>query len=73
MNLKKYQTYLFSEYFKKFVIVSIIFFCIVVIINIFEEIKFSEKYDAELYYTIILSLLNAPTLIFEIFPFIFLK
>ena len=72
MNLKKYQTYIFSEYFKKFVIVSIIFFCIVVIINIFEEIKFSEKYEAELYYTIILSLLNAPTLLFEIFPFIFL-
>ena len=39
---------------------------------IFEEIKFSEKYQAEVYYSIYLSLLNAPSLMFEIFPFIFL-
>ena len=70
--LKKYQNYIFSLFIKKLVLISFIFFCIVIIINFFEEIKFSEKYDTEIYYTVYLSFLNAPSLIFEIFPFIFL-
>ena len=72
MNLKAYQKYIFLLFIKYFFIVSAIFFCIVVIINIFEEIKFSEKYNTEIYYSIYLSLINAPSLMFEIFPFIFL-
>ena len=72
MILKKYQTYLFSLFIKKFIYVSLVFFCLVIIVNFFEEIKFSEKHNAEIYYTIYLSFLNAPSLIFEIFPFIFL-
>ena len=72
MILKKYQNYVFSLFIKKFILVSLIFFCIVIIINFFEEIKFSEKYNTDIYYTVYLSFLNAPSLIFEIFPFIFL-
>ncbi len=72
MILKKYQTYLFTLFIKKFIYVSLVFFCLVIIVNFFEEINFSEKYNAEIYYTIYLSFLNAPSLIFEIFPFIFL-
>ena len=69
---KKYQSYIFSVFLKTFIIVSLIFLCLVIILNFFEEVKFSEKYDISLYYPIYLSLLNAPSLIFEIFPFIFL-
>ncbi len=72
MIIKKYHSYIFSTFVKNFIITSLVFFCIVVIINIFEEIRFSEKYNTEVYYTIYLSLLNAPSLMFEIFPFIFL-
>ena len=72
MKLKKYQKYIYAEFLKNFVLISFIFFCIVVIINIFEEIKFSEKYNTEIYYSIYLSIINAPSLLFEIFPFIFL-
>ncbi len=72
MILKKYQNYIFSLFIKKFILISLIFFCIVIIINFFEEIKFSEKYNTDIYYTVYLSFLNAPSLIFEIFPFIFL-
>tara|TARA_B100000886_G_scaffold339289_1_gene304322 strand:+ start:2192 stop:3187 length:996 start_codon:yes stop_codon:yes gene_type:complete len=43
-----------------------------VIINIFEEIKFSEKYETDVLFSVYLSILNAPSLMFEIFPFIFL-
>ncbi len=72
MRLKKYQIYLCSIFLKRFFLISIVFFCLVIIINFFEEISFSEKYNAEMYYAIYLSFLNAPSLIFEIFPFIFL-
>ena len=72
MKLKKYQQYIASRFLKSFGVVSFIFFCIVVVINIFEEIKFSEKYNTEIYYSIYLSIINAPSLMFEIFPFMFL-
>ena len=72
MNLKKYQKYLYSLFFKQFIVISFIFLCIVIIINIFEEIRFSEKYNIEIYNVLYLSVLNAPSLVFEIFPFIFL-
>ena len=73
MILKKYQSYIYSLFLKKFfLIISFIFFCLVIIINFFEEIRFSEKYNTEIYYSIYLSFLNAPSLMFEIFPFIFL-
>ncbi len=72
MSLMKYQKYIYSLFLKNFLIVTLVFFCLVIIINIFEEIRFAEKYDAELYYPIYLSILNAPSLMFEIFPFIFL-
>ncbi len=72
MKLKKYQSYLYYKFLNKFMIISIIFFCLVIIINFFEEINFSEKYNTKIYYAVYLSILNAPSLIFEIFPFIFL-
>ena len=40
-------------------------------VNFFEEVRFSEKYEIEIFYVIYLSFLNAPSLIFEILPFIF--
>ena len=72
MIFKKYQSYIFNLFLKRFLLVSIIFFCLVIVVNFFEEVRFSEKYNAEIYYTFYLSLLNAPSLIFEIFPFIFI-
>ncbi len=70
--LKKYQSYIYSLFLKNFIIISFIFLCLVIIVNFFEEVKFSEKHSMEIQYTIYLSILNAPSLIFEIFPFIFL-
>ena len=64
MKLKKYQSYLYLLFLKSFLIISVIFFCIVIIVNFFEEIRFTEKYNTEIYYTIFLSLLNAPALMF---------
>ena len=72
MTLKKYQSYIYTVFLKTFILISLIFFCLVIIINFFDEIRFSEKNNIDIYYSIYLSLLNAPSLIFEIFPFIFL-
>ena len=70
--MKKYQIYITRVFLNNFFIISLIFFCIGFIINIFEEIRFFEKYDVEIYYPIYASLLNIPSLLLEIFPFIFL-
>ena len=71
MIFKKYQIFLFTLFIQKLVKISLVFFCVVILINFFEEIRFSEKYEAEVYFVIYLSLLNAPSLIFEILPFVF--
>ena len=54
MKLMKYQKYIYSLFLKNFLIVTLVFFCLVIIINIFEEIRFTEKYDTEVYYPIYL-------------------
>ena len=72
MTLKKYQTYLATLFITKFLKISVVFFCSVILINFFEEIRFSEKHSIEIYYVLYLSLLNAPSLIFEICHLYFL-
>ena len=72
MKLKEYQKYLYLLFLKKLFTISFIFLCIVVIVNIFEEIRFSEKYNTDMVLTLYLSFLNAPSMVFEIFPFIFM-
>jgi len=72
MIVKKYQNYIIKTFIKHFLIVSAIFLSISFILNIFEEIKFFEKFEIEFYYPIFLTLLNVPTILLEIFPFIFL-
>ena len=71
MILKKYQSYISLLFITKFIKVSIVFFFIIILVNFFEEIRFSEKYDIEIHNIIYLSALNSPSLIFEILPFIF--
>ena len=47
-------------------------FSLIFILNLLSEIEFFREMDANSYFPIYLSLLNSPTLIFEMFPFIFL-
>ena len=49
MILKKYQSYISLLFITKFIKVSIVFFFIIILVNFFEEIRFSEKYDIEIY------------------------
>ena len=72
MIIKKYQRYLISTYFYHFIIISLVFLSLSFILNFFEELKFFDDYDVDAYYPILLALLNTPSILFELFPFIFL-
>ena len=72
MKLKIYKTYILKSYLYYFLIVSLIFTLLSFFLNILEEIAFFEKYEVGIYYPILLTFLNTPSILFEIFPFIFL-
>jgi len=72
MIIKKYQKYLITTYFYHFIIVSMIFLSLGFILNFFEELKFFDDHKVDSYYPILLALLNTPSILFELFPFIFL-
>ena len=40
--------------------------------NFFEELKFFDDHNNSSYYPFFLALLNSPSILFELFPFIFL-
>ena len=69
---KIYQKYLIKKFLKKFLIIFFIFFCLTFILTLFEEIKFFEEENIEIFYPYFLTLINSPTTLFEIFPFIIL-
>ena len=64
--------YLASENIKVIFNVSLIFFCLGVLMNVFEEINFFKDIDVGLYIPITLSLLYVPSLLYNMFPFIIL-
>ena len=72
MKLKIYKTYILKSYLYYFLVVSLIFCLLSFFLNILEEIVFFEKYEVGIYYPVLLTFLNTPSILFEIFPFIFL-
>ena len=69
---KTYQKYIIYNFLFKFLTVSIVFFCLVLILGVLEEISFFKNLNANFLYPYFLTILNAPITLFEIFPFIFL-
>ena len=72
MILNTYKKYLLNKFIKKIILVSFIFFILVLIINFIEESNFLKDSDTSIRIPLLLTLLNAPSLLLEIFPFIFL-
>ncbi len=70
--IKKYQKYLIQTFFFHFIIVSVVFLGLGFILNFFEELKFFDEHEVDTYYPFLLALLNTPSILFELFPFIFL-
>ncbi len=72
MIIKIYQKYLIKELFTKILQVTFIFFILGFIMGILEELNFFSEIDVKFYYPFFLVLLNVPSLIYELFPFIVL-
>tara|TARA_B100000787_G_scaffold12163_1_gene8953 strand:+ start:2125 stop:3204 length:1080 start_codon:yes stop_codon:yes gene_type:complete len=70
--IKTYQKYLIILFLKKIFNVSLIFFSLIFILSIFEEISFFKELELSFLFLFLMTLLNAPSTLFEIFPFIFL-
>ena len=70
--MKTYLKFLISLFNKCFFKVFTIFFIIILILNIFEQVEFFRDENLNLSYLVFLSFLNTPSIIFEILPFIFL-
>ena len=69
---KIYQQYIISKFLKKFLLISLVFFFLTIVLGILEEISFFKNTKSSVFLPYILTFLNAPITIFEIFPFIFL-
>ena len=72
MIFNTYKKYILNLFSKTLVEVILIFFSLIIIINLFEEINFLRDHDVSGYYPLFLSVLNAPSIFFDILPFIFL-
>ena len=72
MFLKIYHKYIIKKYLLNFFQILLVFSCLIFILNIFEEINFIKDKNISFHYSIILTLLNVPSLIYELSPFIFL-
>ena len=72
MILKVYQNYISKQFLLTFLKTVFIFVTLAFILNIFEEINFFKDLNVSMGVPIFLTFLNIPSIIFEIFPFIFL-
>ena len=70
--LRTYEKYLIKNFLNKFLIISLIFFSLIIILSILEEISFFKSKEINFFYPYFLTLLGSPMTLFEIFPFIFL-
>ena len=67
-----YKKYLFYIFLKKLFLVSLIFSLLIFIIGLFEEVSFFKNNSLGFLIAIQATLLNLPSVIYQLFPFIFL-
>ena len=70
--MKVYIKFLTILFFKSLFYVIAVMASLVVILNLLSELDFFKEINVDTYYPLFLTLLNSPTMVFEMFPFIFL-
>ena len=70
--MKTYTKFLVTGFLKSFVNVFFIMMSLVFILNILKEIEFFSNKEVNAFYPVYLSIMSSPSIIFEMFPFIFL-
>ena len=70
--MKTYTKFIINGFINSFINVFFIMNCLVIILNILKEIEFFNDQEVSSVYPIYLSLMNSPSVVFEMFPFILL-
>mgnify|MGYP001273888214 CR=1 FL=1 len=70
--MKTYTKFLIFSFTKSFLFVTLVLLGLIIILNVLSELEFFKKLNVSSFFPIYLSLLNAPSFIFEMFPFIFI-
>ena len=69
--IKVYQLYLIKSFWKILLYVTLCFFGLIIILNIFEELTFFRDTNVHPGYPFLLTFLTSPSIVYETFPFIF--
>ena len=72
MIIKTYKKYITKEYSEIVFKVSFIFYSLIFILTTFEELSFFKNLEINTLFPLFLTFLNSPSILFDIFPFIFL-
>ena len=70
--MKTYIKFLSKIFINSFFYVSLIMFSLIFLLNLLNELDFFKNINVDNSFPVFLSLLNSPSFIFEMFPFIFL-
>ena len=70
--MKTYTKFLVSGFIKSFFNVFFVMISLVFILNILKEIEFFNNKEVSSLYPVYLSLISSPSVVFEMFPFVFL-
>ena len=70
--MKVYIKFINKIFFRSFIYVSLVLLSLILILNILSEIEFFTNIPVKSYFPAYLALLNTPSLIYEMLPFIFL-
>ena len=70
--IKTYQKYLANQFISQVIKITFVFLILGLIMGILEELNFFSDTDVKYFFPILLVLLNVPSILYEIFPFIFL-
>ena len=71
MYNKIYVRHIYNVYLLRLLYITLIFASLIFVMNILEELKFfSDNGDIGIGYPIMLTILNLPSILFEIFPFL---
>ncbi len=70
--IKVYTRFLITIFLKSVLYVSIVTISLAFILNLISELDFFKQLEVKIHFPLLLSLLNSPDLVFEMFPFIFL-
>ena len=70
--MNTYTKFIVLTFLKSLFFVFLIFLSLIILLNILTELEFFQEKSVSTFFPIYISLLNAPTLVFEMFPFVFL-